>query len=141
MSRAKMKRGFVSFGLLILVLAGVFLAKDLCTAQSNQTEMKMLKPPKNRVENFVEVIHGQKVEDPYRFLENGESEEVRKWVNEQNAYTRSILDQLPGRQRIKKRLEEFLSRGDIGTPQVCKGRYFYTKREGKQNQPVLYMRV
>lgn len=144
MNSAKMKRGFVSFGLLILVLlvlAGVFLAKDFCTAQSNQTEMKMLKPPKTRVENVVEVIHGQKVEDPYRFLENGESEEVRKWVNEQNTYTRSILDQLPGRQGIKNRLEEFLSIGDIGTPQVSKGRYFYTKREGKQNQPVLYMRV
>ena len=99
MNSAKMKRGFVSFGLLILVLAGVFLAKGFCTAQSNQSqntefvkEMKMSKPPKARVENIVEIIHGQKVEDPYRFLENGESEEVRKWVKEQNTYTRSILD-------------------------------------------------
>ena len=140
MSKAKTPKKFVPFYLLILVSTGVFSIGSLVNAQSSQEEKKMSVLPKTRVENVVEVIHGQKVEDPYRFLENGESGEVRNWVNEQNAYTRSILDQLPDRKRIKNRLEELLSIGDIGTPQVHKGRYFYTKREGKQNQPVLYMR-
>ncbi|MCK4385363.1 MAG: S9 family peptidase [candidate division Zixibacteria bacterium] len=133
--------------LLILVLAGVFSTRDFCTAQSNQSqdlksgqEKKMLKPPETRVENVVEVIHGQKVEDPYRWLENGESEEAHGWVNEQNAYSRSILNQIPGRKQIGNRLEELLSIGYITAPQVRKGRYFYEKREGKQNQPVLYVR-
>jgi len=127
-------------GFLILVLAGVFSTRNFCGVQSNQQEEIRLKPPSTRVENVVEVIHGQKVEDPYRWLENGESEEVHEWVNEQNAYTRFVLDQVPGRKQIKDRLEEFLSIGYIGTPQVRKDRYFYSKREGKQNQPVLYMR-
>lgn len=140
MSKPKIPKRSVFFCFLILVSIRVFSAGSLVNAQSNQEVKKMSKPPQTRVENVVDVNHGQKVEDPYRWLENGESEEVRKWVNEQNAYTRSILDQLPHRQRIKNRLEELLSIGDIGTPQVHKGRYFYTKREGKQNQPILYMR-
>lgn len=139
MIRTKTLSVFFCLMFSMLVLAGMFSARDSWTAQSKQ-EKKILKPPKTRAENIVEVIHGQKVEDPYRWLENGESEEVRKWVDEQNAFTRSSLEQIPGRQRIGNRLEELLSIGHIGKPQVRNHRYFYTKREGKQNQPILYMR-
>jgi len=89
---------------------------------------------------MVETIHGQKVEDPYRWLEDAESEETKKWVDEQNKHTRFILDNLPSRLKIGERLEELFSIGYIGSPQIHKDRYFYTKREGKQNQPVLYVR-
>jgi len=89
---------------------------------------------------MVETIHGQKVEDPYRWLEDAESEETKKWVDEQNKHTRFILDNLPSRLKIGERLEELFSIGYIGSPQIHKHRYFYTKREGKQNQPVLYVR-
>ncbi|HEX7401897.1 MAG TPA: S9 family peptidase, partial [candidate division Zixibacteria bacterium] len=98
------------------------------------------KPPSTRVNPTAETIHGQKVEDPYRWLENAESGETRLWAEKQNDYTRSILDSLPGRNEIKTRLEQLLSIGQIGTPQIYRGRIFYTKREGKENQPILYMR-
>jgi len=78
--------------------------------------------------------------DPYRWLEDAESEETKKWVDEQNKHTRFILDNLPSRLKIGERLEELFSIGYIGSPQIHKNRYFYTKREGKQNQPVLYVR-
>ncbi|MGB8658179.1 MAG: prolyl oligopeptidase family serine peptidase [Candidatus Zixiibacteriota bacterium] len=98
------------------------------------------KAPRTRVDDVVEIIHGQRVDDPYRWLEDSESPEVKSWVEEQNGYTRSVLDSLPDRKKIRSRLEELLSIGYLGAPQVCKGRYFYTKREGQQNQPVLYLR-
>jgi len=140
MIQTKTQKVSFSWKSLILVMAGVSLTINSCNTTIDQEEMKMEKPPEARIENVVEVIHGQKVEDPYRWLENWETPEVRRWVDEQNGYTRSILAQLPGRQRIEKRLDELLSIGDIGTPRVRKDRYFYEKREGKQNQPVLYMR-
>jgi prolyl oligopeptidase len=74
----------VSFCFLILVSIRVFSTGSLANAQSSQEVKKMSKPPQTRVDDVVDMIHGQKVEDPYRWLENGESEEVRKWVNEQN---------------------------------------------------------
>ena len=55
-------------------------------------------------------------------------------------YTRALLDPLPGRDAIHKRLTELLSIGNITPPAIAGRHYFYTKREGMQNQPVLYVR-
>ena len=47
---------------------------------------------------------------------------------------------MPGRQQIHERLSQLLSIGTIGTPQIGGPYYFYTRREGTQNQPVLLVR-
>jgi prolyl oligopeptidase len=128
-------------GFYVLFFGFVFLFASIFVKHLNSQETTMKKkPPITRVDDVVETIHGQRVEDPYRWLEDRESEEVKSWVEKQNEYTRSILDSLPAREKIKERLEKFMSIGQIGTPQVYKGRYFFTRREGKQNQPVLYVR-
>jgi prolyl oligopeptidase len=140
MIQTKTGRASLSWIFLTVLSAGLFLVIGSCTTSSNQQEKGMSKPPEARIEDVVEVIHGQKVEDPYRWLENGESQEVRDWVNGQNEYTRVRLNQVSGRQRIGDRLEELLSIGYIASLRVCRGRHFYEKREGKQNQPILYVR-
>jgi prolyl oligopeptidase len=98
------------------------------------------KPPETRVEALVETLHGVKVGDPYRWLEQGDSNEVRAWTDAQNAHTRRALDPLAGRERITQRLAQLLSIGTLGAPDPRRGRYFFTRREGRQNQPVLYVR-
>jgi prolyl oligopeptidase len=85
-------------------------------------------------------MHGMKIVDDYRWLEDGTSAETQKWVGEEMAYTRAVLDPLPGRDAIHKRLTELLSIGSISQPQIGGKYYFYTRREGMQNQPVLYVR-
>jgi len=85
-------------------------------------------------------MHGTKIVDPYRWLEDGKSADTQKWVGEEMAYTRTVLDPLPGRDAIHKRLAELLSVGSIGVPRMAGKYYFYTRREGMQNQPVLYVR-
>jgi prolyl oligopeptidase len=96
--------------------------------------------PPTRADNVVERLHGVTVADPYRWLEDGDSPEVRQWVEKQNAFTRSVLDKLAGRDKVHDRLSALLEIGLQGTPAPAKGHYFYTRREGKQNQPVLYVR-
>ena len=64
----------------------------------------------------------------------------QEYVREEMAYTRSLLDPLPGRDRIHERLTQLLSIGTIGTPQIGGPYFFYTRREGTQNQPVLLVR-
>src|SRR2546425_2260166 len=96
--------------------------------------------PGTKVENVIEIIHGVQIADPYRWLEEADNPQVREWVEKQNNFTRSILDKLPGREKIHGRLEKLLDIGVLGTPVPRKGFYFYTKREGKQNQPILYAR-
>ncbi|MGA7891749.1 MAG: prolyl oligopeptidase family serine peptidase [Candidatus Sulfotelmatobacter sp.] len=97
-------------------------------------------PPKAEKRPLEETLHGVKIVDNYRWLEDGKSPETEKWVAEEMAYTRAVLDPLPGREAIHKRLTELLSIGSIGAPQIGGKYYFYTRREGMQNQPVLYVR-
>ena len=86
-----------------------------------------------------ETFHGIKVLDNYRWLEKN-TPAAQKWVEEEMSYTRSLLDPLPGRTQIHQRLTELLSIGNIGVPQLEGRHYFYTRRDGMQNQPVLYVR-
>ena len=97
-------------------------------------------PPAAEIKPIVDLYHGTKVVDNYRWLEDGGSPATEKWVGEEMSYTRAILDPLPGRDAIHKRLTDLLTIGNITAPTIAGKHYFYTKREGMQNQPVLYVR-
>lgn len=99
-----------------------------------------LKLPQPKQEVVEETVHGVAIRDPFRYLEDANHPETQRFVEEQNIWTRSLLDQLPGGEKIRGRLEELLSIGVIGAPQIGDKNYFYTKREGRQNQAVLYVR-
>src|SRR5258708_23639543 len=96
--------------------------------------------PGPRSDVVVDIVHGESVADPYRWLEDGESAETRDWVAAQNAFTRSVLDEVPSRAAIHARLDQLLTTGSVGTPVVRGTRYFYERRGGRQDQPVLVMR-
>jgi prolyl oligopeptidase len=96
-------------------------------------------PPVAEKRPLEETFHGLKVVDNYRWLEKN-SAATQKWVQEEMSYTRTLLDPLPGRAQMHQRLTELLSIGNIGVPQVEGRHYFYTRRDGIQNQPVLYVR-
>jgi len=98
-----------------------------------------------RKDDLVEVLHGVAVADPYRWLEDGDSPEVRAWDEAQNALTRAWLDRIPGRDALRARIRELLSVGHVGGPVVRTTRagvrrYFHVRREGEQEQAVLYVR-
>jgi len=98
-------------------------------------------PPPTRVDNFREVLHGVELVDPYHWLNDLESPEVRAWIDAQNAYTRALLDDLPARENIRKRLRELLVYDTLGAPEERGGRYFFSKRRAGEDQPVLYVRT
>ena len=97
-------------------------------------------PPVATPRPVADYFHGTRVIDNYRWLEKADSPEVQKWVAEENDYTRALLDPLPGRAAIQHRLTELLSIGNVSAPVLAGHHYFYTRREGLQNQPVLYIR-
>jgi prolyl oligopeptidase len=123
----------ISFVSLMVLAVGVFAASD--AKDSSEAS-----PPKAEKRPLEETLHGVKIVDNYRWLEDGTSAETQKWVAEEMAYTRGVLDPLPGREGIHKRLTELLSIGSLTQPQIGGKYYFYTRREGMQNQPVLYVR-
>ena len=121
---------------LLLVAGAALAADDSKSAQKSAASG----PPAAAIKPVVDLFHGTRVVDNYRWLENSGSPETQKWVEEEMAYTRSVLDPLAGREAIHKRLTELLSIGMVTAPQIAGKHYFYTKREGMQNQPVLYVR-
>jgi prolyl oligopeptidase len=96
--------------------------------------------PPTRTDDTVEVLHGETIPDPYRWLENGDDPETRDWTERQNALTERYLAAAPARALIRRRLDELLAIGALTVPVPAHGRYFYQRREGRQNQPVLYVR-
>jgi prolyl oligopeptidase len=97
-------------------------------------------PPKTRTDNVKEVLHGVEVVDPYRWLEDQQSQETRAWIDSQNRYSESILEQLPGRQQLKTRLTELMKIESVGMPTERNGRYFFSKRLANQDLSVIYVR-
>jgi prolyl oligopeptidase len=98
------------------------------------------KPPETRTDNVVDDYSGVKVADPYRWLEDQNSPETRAWIDKENQYTRSVLDALPGRAAIEKRLTELMKIDAFGVPRERGGRVFYSKRRADQDLSVLYER-
>jgi prolyl oligopeptidase len=96
--------------------------------------------PETPAYDINDVLHGETIADPYRWLEDGDTPETRRWTEEQNALTQVYLSSVPGRERIRTRLGKLLAIGVLGVPTPVRGRYFYLRREGRQNQPVLYWR-
>ncbi|NEO98299.1 MAG: S9 family peptidase [Symploca sp. SIO2E9] len=94
-------------------------------------------PPSRQVDQ-VDDYHGTKVADPYRWLEEPDSEETKAWVEAQNQVTFSYLSEIPAREKIKQRVTQLWNYEKFGTPFKEGNRYFYFKNDGLQNQSVLY---
>ena len=129
----------------LILFSSLFLAGAALVAADNSQKSKTSSaagaaPPETAVKPVIDMYHGVKVRDDYRWLEDGTSAETQKWVADEMAYTRALLDPRPGREAIHKRLTELLSIGNISVPMMAGKHYFYSKREGMQNQPVLYVR-
>ncbi len=122
-----------------LLLAAVYAA-DGSSSSSAAPAVSTQGPPLAEPKPLAETLHGARIVDNYRWLEDGKNPETQKWVEAEMSYTRAVLDPLPGREQIHKRLTELLTIGNINVPQIGGKYYFYTRRDGMQNQPVLYVR-
>jgi prolyl oligopeptidase len=95
--------------------------------------------PLSRVEDVSDEYHGTKVADPYRWLEDDNSEETKEWVKAQNQVTEAFLAGIPARNEIAQRLTELWDHPRSGIPSEYGGRWFYTRNTGLQNQSVLHV--
>jgi len=88
---------------------------------------------------IVDDYHGTRIADPYRWLEDPDSPRTREWIESQNEVTRSVLDAVPERPAILARLTEVWDHERFGVPRKQGGRLFFTRNDGLQDQPVLYV--
>jgi prolyl oligopeptidase len=94
--------------------------------------------PPTRTVDASDTHFGVKVPDPYRWLEDGKSPEVQKWLADENHLARTYLDALPGRAALAQRYGELLHIDTISAPGRAGDRVFYMKRRANQEKSVLY---
>ena len=103
--------------------------------------LAQIKLPPTPVREVTEEFFGTKVTDPYRWLENTSDPEVVAWLKAQNAYTREVLSEIPGRAQLLHRINSLDNAGDVVSAlQVWGGHYFYLKTEPGSDNRKLYVR-
>ena len=115
-------------------VAGVSLFSNL-HAQNKQIALNY---PDTKQVDVNDDYHGITVADPYRWLEDTESDQTAEWVAAQNKVTQDYLDRLPERESMRKRLEKLWNYERYGQPRKRGERYFYSHNDGLQNQSVFY---
>src|ERR1700732_3640985 len=131
-------RLLIAFLILLIGVAALVFAGD--SRAGDSAPSSPAGPPKAKVAPVEDNVQGHKIVDPYRYLENPGDPDTKVYVEQELSYTRAILDPLTRRDNINARLLQLLEIGTVGDPQMGGKYYFHTRREGNQNQPVLYVR-
>jgi prolyl oligopeptidase len=124
----KIARAVLAFSILLVVA--------LATLPVEATKLKY---PKARKVNHTDTYFGTVVADPYRWLEDDNSEETKAWVTAQNQVSFGYLETIPFRNQMKNRLEQIFNYPRYTAPFRNGNMYFFSKNDGLQNQSVLYM--
>ena len=111
-----------------------------CSAPGEKgKKAQTFKYPETAKVDTVDTYFGTEVADPYRWLEDDNSEETKAWVKAQNEVTFGYLNEIPFRQKIKERLTKVWDYEKISAPFKSGGRWFVSKNDGLQNQNSLYI--
>lgn len=101
-------------------------------------------PPVAPIRAVTDEYFGVKVSDPYRYMEDLNDPEVKEWFKQQDAYTRSVLAEIPGRAALLARIRQLNQAGPARVFDVQRyqnGRYYYQKRLSGEEVGKLYERV
>jgi len=115
----------------LLVLAALLV----CACASPR---RPLDYPEARRSDQIDEYHGVPVADPYRWLEDPDSEEARAWIQAENDLTEAYLDSIRKRPAIRSRLADLWNFERHGLPVKKQDHYFYTHNSGLQNQDIVY---
>ena len=123
----------------VLCSLGVMILSVTSTALlAAEAKTKGFAYPNAPTAEVVDDYHGTKVPDPFRPLEDPDSEVTRQWVEAENKITFGFLEQIPQREPLKERLTKLWDFEKFSVPFEDGGHYFYLRNSGLQNQSVLY---
>ena len=107
---------------------------------SCNAEEKEVKYPETKKDDIQENIFDRNVDDPYRWLEDFNSAEALSWVEQQNKFTDSFI-QNKYQKKIKEDLEDIWITSDISIPFRRGSKTFYYFNDGNQQQSVFMMKL
>jgi prolyl oligopeptidase len=121
--------------LILLFTAAAFVA---CKKEEIKEIDMTVKYPETKKVDTTFTYFGEKLNDPYYWLEDDHSEETKAWVKAQNEVTFGYLEKIPFRKQLKERMEKLWNYEKISAP-FTEGDYtYFYKNDGLQNQSVVY---
>lgn len=118
-----------------VALAGAAAMMASC---NHMKQIKHMPYPETQRTDVADDYFGTKVADPYRWLEDDNSEATAAWVKAQNAVTQDYLSQIPFRDAIRGRLTQLWNYPKEGIPAKHGDAWYYFYNDGLRNQSVLY---
>jgi prolyl oligopeptidase len=111
----------------------------ICAFLTSAVPAQKFDYPQPRRGDQVDNFHGTSVADPYRWMEDTETAEMKSWIEAENKITDAYIQAIPQRAKIKDRLTELTNYERFGAPaKIADGFYIYSKNDGLQNQSVWY---
>lgn len=101
---------------------------------------QLINYPKTEQNQVEDTYFGTKIQDPYRWLEDDNSEATKKWVEQQNKTTNIYLEAVQDRKNIHNQLSKMWNYTKIGIPQQHGDQIIFTKNDGNQNFDVYYIK-
>ncbi|XP_019880935.1 prolyl endopeptidase isoform X2 [Aethina tumida] len=96
-------------------------------------------PEVARDESVVDDYFGTQVKDPYRWLEDPDSEKTQAFVDAQNALTRPYLDSCPYKEKLREHITKLWNYPKSSIPFRHGDKYYQHRNTGLQNQSVIYV--
>ncbi|HEY1955532.1 MAG TPA: prolyl oligopeptidase family serine peptidase [Polyangiaceae bacterium] len=120
--------------------------QPVVTPQPSATASVAVTPPPTKKYDYpetpradvVDVLHGKRIVDSYRWLENGDDPKVKAWAASEDAFARARLAKLPERDAIASRLAELFYVDSQSAPRKETNRWFWSHREAKQEKSVVW---
>ena len=85
-----------------------------------------------------ETLHGVEVQDPFRWLEDAEADDVKAWMAARDAHARAALAALPERDALVKRYRELLYVEARSAPEEAGGRLFFSVKPADKEKAIYY---
>ena len=133
-----MGKALKSIAIVFASIAVCYAAGYGCGRLLKSMLTKSIEYPATAREDVVDNYFGTQVADPYRWLEDDNSEATAAWVAEQNKVTFDYLNSLPAREKIKARIEQLWDYPTQSAPSKHGDWYYISRNSGLQNQSVLY---
>ncbi|XP_054157272.1 uncharacterized protein LOC128955623 [Oppia nitens] len=115
--------------LLLYLLIGISITNVLAAYQY---------PNVRRDDKIEDNFWGKKLKDPYRWLEDPDSNETKKFVNDQNGVTQPYVKKNKNRDQITKNFKDIYNYPKYGVPFKKGNKYYYWANTGLLNQNVYY---
>lgn len=117
------------------------IAMTALSSCDNVMKIKHLPYPETERGNVTDNYFGTEVADPYRWLEDDNSEATTAWVKAENEVTFDYLSKIPFREAIKERLTELWDYPKESAPSKKGDWLYFSRNDGLQNQAVIYRRA